>query len=75
MVLVCHTISQDHVFMWLCRQKLIKVNYDSAKFGGHIQSDSKDIMVIVCHVTLQDHVMKAFNDFVVRRPSRSVTIL
>ena len=32
-------------------------------------------MVSVCHVTLQDHLIKVLNDFIVRNPTRYVTIL
>ena len=38
-------------------------------------SGSGDIMVFVYYVTLQNHVIKLLNDFMVRSPSRYVTIL
>ena len=61
----------------MCRCSYVpnKVNYHPAKFGGHRHSGSRDIIVFVCHVTLQDDVIKALNDFMVRSPSRYVTIL
>ena len=40
--------------MWLNGQE---GNYP-AKFGGHRQCGSGDIMVLVCHVISQDHVIK-----------------
>ena len=40
-----------------------------------MHSGSEDIMVFLCHMTLQDLVIIMFNDFVVRRPLRYVTIL
>ena len=61
----------------MCRCSYVpnKVSYHPAKFGGHRHSGSRDIIVFVCHVTLQDDVIKALNDFMVRSPSRYVTIL
>ena len=32
-------------------------------------------MISVCHVALQDHVIKALNEFMIRSPSRIVTIV
>ena len=32
-------------------------------------------MIFVFHLTLQDHIMKLLNDFMVRSPSKFVTIL
>ena len=34
-----------------------------------------DIKVFVSHMNLQDHVIKALNDYMVKSPSRYVTIL
>ena len=38
------------------------MNYHLAKFGGQMESDSRNIMVFICHITLQDYVMKALCD-------------
>ena len=48
MVIVCHMVSQPH--------KFIKVSHYHAKFGGHRQSGSEDIMFLVCHVILTCNV-------------------
>ena len=32
-------------------------------------------MVFVCSVTLQDHIIKVLNDFMIRNPSKYITIL
>ena len=40
-----------------------------------MHSGSTDLMVFVCLVTLQDHVTNTLYDFMVRNPSRYVTIL
>ena len=60
-------ISQDH---GIKRSSDFKVSYHSAKIDDHKNSGKGDIMVSVCHVTFEDHVIKALDDFMVRRPSR-----
>ena len=54
MLLVYLKISQDYV--------IIKVSYNSTKFGGHRHSGRGDIMVFLCQVTFQDRVIKAISD-------------
>ena len=44
-------------------------------YGGHRRSGSGDLMISVCHVALEDHVIKALNEFMIRSPSRIVTIV
>ena len=51
------------------------MSYHRAKFDGHRHSGNKDIMIFACHVTWQDHVIRALYDFLVRSPSKVVTIL
>ena len=46
-----------------------------AKFVGHGQCGSGDIMVLVCYVSSRDHVIKGSCDYMGRSPSRLVTIL
>ena len=53
----------------------MKVNNHPAKFRDHRHSGSRDKMVFVCHVTFQDHVIRALFDFIIRSPSRYVTIV
>ena len=61
MVLVCHVISQN--------LEPMKVIYYPAKFVDHRDSACRD-MFLICRMTLQDHVIKTFNYFRVRSPSR-----
>ena len=51
------------------------VSRHPAKFGGHWNCDSRDIMLLICHVILQDHLMKEQGNFMGRNPPRLVTIL
>ena len=77
LVLVCHTISLDHVIKGSCDfkgGKPIKVSYHTAKLGRHGLAGSGDITVFIWHVTLQNHMIKTSNDFLVSSPSRYVTI-
>ena len=53
----------------------VAISYHPAKFVSHRHSGSGHVMVFVCRMTLQDHLIKALNDFMVRSPSRCVTIL
>ena len=48
----------------------MRVSSSTAKFGGHRNCDSEDIMVLVCHVILQDLVIKGSCDFIDRNLSR-----
>ena len=54
---------------------LYKVNNNLTKYGRNKHCFVGDIMVLVCHVTLQDKVIKALYGFMVRSPSRYLTIL
>ena len=52
------------------RVQPIKVSYHLAKFGGHRNPGSRDIMVLFCHVALQDNVTRTLCDFIARSFSR-----
>ena len=62
----------DQRVMRLYRQDRIKATYHRVKFGDHRYSGRRDTMVFVLS---HDHVIKSLNDFMVRTPSRFVTIL
>ena len=49
--------------MQLYGQKLLKVSYQAAEFGGRKYRDTRDIIVLVCHVILEEHVTKRSCDF------------
>ena len=66
--------THDQRIMWLCKYEPINISYHLAKFGGHRVFGRGD-MFFLCHVILQDHLIKAFNDFMVRSPSRYITIV
>ena len=51
------------------------VSHHPTKFNGQRHCSSGDKMVFVCHVTLQDHVIKALSNFMVKSPTKYVTIL
>lgn len=53
----------------------MKASYRLATFGGNRHSGRGDIIVFVCHMTYKDHVIKMYNDYVVRSPSRYVRII
>ena len=36
----------------------LKISHYPAKFGGHRQCGSRDVIVVVCHVISQDHLVK-----------------
>ena len=38
-------------------------SHQPAKFGGHWQCGSGDVMPLVCHLILQDHVTKGWRNF------------
>ena len=44
----------------------VHLSYHPAKFGGHRDCGSKDIMVLLCLVLSQDHAIKASCDFMDR---------
>ena len=44
--------------MWLYRQEPIKISYHPAKFGGHRNCSSENMMISVWYVIWQDHVTK-----------------
>ena len=52
-----------------------QVSHHSTKFSGHNQCNIGDITILVFYLILQYHFIKAPCDFVVRSPSRQVTIL
>ena len=62
-------ILQDHMIKGSCGVMGKSSSYHPAKFGGHKQSGSRDIMVFVCHLIFEDHVIKTY-DFMVRSPSQ-----
>ena len=76
MILVCYSISQDHLIKGSCdftgvksRQVIILPSLVAkALWYGYV-------MAFVCHVTLQDHLIKGSCDFMSRCPSRLVPIL
>ena len=59
----------------LYKWELYKVNNNLTKYGGNKHCFVRDIMVLVCHVALQDKVIKVLYGFMVRSPSRYLTIL
>ena len=61
------TKPRDQRIMRFYGEKPIQVNYRLANFGGHIHSDSGDIVVLVCHVILKVQVIKGSCDFTGRR--------
>ena len=65
MALVCHVSKHDHIIKGSGDYKdksPSKKSHHPAKFGGHRNSGSRDIMALVCQMTLQDHVIKALYD-------------
>lgn len=61
--------------MCLNGKEPLKVCHHSAKFGGHRNCDSEDILVLVCHFIFQDHVAKASRNWIGTSPSRQLNIL
>ena len=51
------------------------VSYHPAKFGGHQQCGSGDIMILVCHVISYGHVIKGLCDLIGRSPIGKITVL
>ena len=68
-VLVCHVIYQHRNTIWVGATQAKSPSFQVWHYGG------RNIIVFACHVALQDHVLKGLNDFMVRSPSRYVTIL
>ena len=46
------------------------VSHYRAKFGGHRNCDSRDIIVLACRVISQEYLIKRSRDFDCSSPSR-----
>ena len=51
------------------------VSHHPTKFNDQRDSSSGDTMVFICPVTLQDYAIKALSNFMVKSPTRYITIL